>query len=76
MDEIQQAREYGEVKLAEGSVKAKVGAVLAVLEARGISVSTEARVHIEACKDVSTLDRWIVRAATATSAEEVIVPRA
>jgi predicted transposase/invertase (TIGR01784 family) len=42
------------------------------LMARGISVSTEARAHIETCKDVPTLDRWIVRAATASSAEEVI----
>jgi hypothetical protein len=35
-------------------------------------VSVEARAHIEACKDVSTLDRWIILAATARSAEEVI----
>ena len=65
MDEIQQAREYGEAKLAEGSVKAKADAVLAILAARGLVVSHEIGVQIEACKDAPTLDRWIVRAATA-----------
>jgi hypothetical protein len=34
-------------------------------------VSDDVRARIEACKDVATLDRWIVRAATAASAEEI-----
>ena len=76
MDEIQQAREYGEAKLAEGEIKGeikgKVGAILAVLAARGIPVSTEVRTSIEACTDVATLDRWIARAATVASAEEIV----
>src|SRR5262249_8340101 len=58
----------GEVK---GEVKAKVGAILAVLAARGIAVSGGARARIEACKDVQMLDRWIGRAATMASAEDV-----
>jgi hypothetical protein len=80
MDEIQQAREYGEAKraegkaegLAEGATAAKAAAILALLAARGVPVSREARAHIEACKDAATLDQWIARAATAASAEEVI----
>jgi len=35
-------------------------------------MGTETRAHIAACADVATLDRWITRAAVATSAEEVI----
>ena len=54
--------------LAEG----KAAAILAVLTARGISVSTEARTCVDACNDAATLDRWITRVATAASAEEVI----
>jgi predicted transposase/invertase (TIGR01784 family) len=58
--------------LAEGEAAGKVVAILAFLAARGISVSAACRSHIEACKDAKTLDRWIARAATAASAEEVI----
>jgi PD-(D/E)XK nuclease family transposase len=80
MDEIQQAREYGEAKWAEGEAAGfakgetagQVRAILALLAARGIAVSSETRARIEACKDAATLDRWITRAATAGSAEEVI----
>ena len=58
-----------------GEIKAKVGAILAVLATRGVPVSQEVRARIEACKDVETLDRWIVRAVTATSAEEILSER-
>jgi hypothetical protein len=75
-DEIEQVRELAEAKLAEGRVAGEIAAlaraILALLAARGVAVSSEARTHIEACKDVSTLDRWIIRAASANSAEEVI----
>jgi hypothetical protein len=72
MDEIQQAREYGAAQRAEGEILALTRAIFALLAARGVSVSPEARARIEACKDVSTLDQWILRAATASSTEEVI----
>src|SRR5580704_3496772 len=62
-------RHWGRV---EGETGGKVGAILAILGARGIPVSTEARARIEACKDMATLNQWIVRAATASSAEDVI----
>lgn len=55
-----------------GFAKGKATAILTVLAARGIGVSDEVRAHIESCKDVGALDRWLVRAATAKSAEEVI----
>ena len=78
IDEIQQVRELAEAKWAEGNAEgetgAKVAAILSVLAARGIPVGARARSAIEACKEVVTLDRWIVRAATAASAEEVVAP--
>jgi hypothetical protein len=100
MDEIQQARDYGEQKKAEGFTEGKTAgftegktagftegktagftegetagfakALLAILGARGLTVSSDARARIDACKDRATLDRWILRAATAVSVEEVL----
>lgn len=76
MDEIQQAREYGEAQFAKGEAmglaKGKAAAVVAILAARNVQVSTEVRDHIESCQDESTLDQWILRATTSTSAEDVI----
>ncbi|MBI2568694.1 MAG: Rpn family recombination-promoting nuclease/putative transposase [Candidatus Schekmanbacteria bacterium] len=85
MDEIEQARQYGEDKRAEGKAegeaegeakgkaKGKAEAILAVLAARGIAVDSETRTRITVCVDGPTLDRWIARAATAASAHEVMV---
>jgi len=56
---------------ASGSIKAKVAAILAILAARGVLLSQEVSARIEGCKDAATLDRWIARAATVTSAEEI-----
>jgi hypothetical protein len=72
IDEIQQVRDLAEAKWKEGETSGKVAAILAILATRGIPVSNETRSHIEACRDVPTLDRWITRAVTAASAEEVI----
>ena len=75
-DEIQQARDYGEQKEAEGFAKGETAgfakALLAVLGARGLAVSPEARAHIEACADRATLERWMVHATTAASVEDVL----
>jgi predicted transposase/invertase (TIGR01784 family) len=79
-DEIRQVLEIAEARWAEGMaegetagvVKGKVEALLAFLAARGVPASDVARARIEACKDAATLDRWIARAATAASAEEVL----
>lgn len=88
IDEIQQVRELSEAKLAEGEAiglakghksglvegetAGKVAAIFAILAARGISVTAEARARIEGCKDGASLDRWITRAATAASTEDVL----
>lgn len=80
MDEIEQAREYGEAKWAEGLAEGhksglaegKIAAIFAVLHTRSITVSADVRTAIEACRDISMLDGRIARAATVGSAEEVI----
>jgi hypothetical protein len=84
-DEIRQVLEIAEARWAEGraegetagvvkgKVEGKVEALLAVLAARGISVGQEVRARIEACKDAATLDRWIVRAVTVASVEEIFL---
>jgi predicted transposase/invertase (TIGR01784 family) len=78
LDEIQQAREYGDAReaegRAEGEARGKAAAVLAVLAARGIEVDEETRARIAACTDGATLDRWIVRAATTSSAAALTSP--
>ena len=56
---------------AQGLIKGKAEAILAFLAARSIAVSAETRARIEACTELATLDRWIARAATAASAEDV-----
>jgi flagellar biosynthesis/type III secretory pathway protein FliH len=60
--------------LAEGAVAGKIAAILAVLGARGIAVAAQDRARIESCRDLVTPDRWITRAATAASVEEVLAP--
>jgi hypothetical protein len=47
-------------------------AVLTVLDARGVPVSDDIREQILACADLDLLDTWLRRAATATSADEVV----
>lgn len=55
----------------EGRLEAAAGAVLAVLDARRISLSTTERARIAQCRDQATLDRWIGSAATVTSARDL-----
>jgi len=71
-----QARKRGRLEglakgLAEGEVKGKRDAILALLKTRGVALSTEERAVLRACTDAAKLDLWIIRAATATSASEV-----
>jgi hypothetical protein len=90
MDEIQQARDYGETKkaeglaeglveghksgLAEGNAAGKSSALLTILGARGIAVSDALRARIMACKDAALLDQWSARAVTGQSAKDVLGP--
>ena len=56
---------------AEGEAKGMAGAILALLEARGVAVSPVQGEEILRCSDLARLSRWVVRASLATAAEEV-----
>ena len=56
----------------EGEAKGKAAAILAVLHARGFAVSERTHTQVLGCTDVSTLDRWLVRAATAASETDIL----
>jgi hypothetical protein len=56
--------------VARGRAEGRAEALLALLQARGLSVPDEIRVRIRACTDPETLDRWIGRALAAQSAAE------
>ncbi len=63
----------GEAKgVARGEAKGKAQDVLAVLEARGISVSAAVRDRVLGCTDVAVLDAWVRRAAVASTAAAVV----
>ena len=47
-------------------------AVLRVLSARGLSVSPSQRERVLACRDLPTLERWLVAAATVSDASEFL----
>lgn len=61
------ARRY----FGRGEAKGKALAVLAVLEVRGVALSEEERDRISGCADGHQLDRWIRRAATATTSADL-----
>ncbi|MEU1485290.1 hypothetical protein [Streptomyces sp. NPDC005752] len=56
---------------AEGKAEGKAEAVVQVLEQRGIAVADGVRARIDACTDTDTLARWLARALTAETAEEL-----
>ena len=56
----------------EGLAEGEVTALLAVLAARRIDLSDDARARITACTDTETLTAWIGRAATADRIEDVL----
>ncbi len=55
-----------------GKDEGKAEAVLKVLQARGLALTPAQKEQILHCQDAATLDRWLVRALTATTAGEVL----
>ncbi len=77
MTELRQRweREKSELRTAaraEGKAEGKAEGILTMLRARGLPVSESVRTRVLSCKDLSMLDRWLVRAATAVSDTDVI----
>lgn len=54
-----------------GRAEYATNAVVAVLESRELPISNSQRDRIESCSDLTTLDRWIRRAAVVSSVEEL-----
>ncbi|MCC6557210.1 MAG: hypothetical protein IT372_30020 [Polyangiaceae bacterium] len=59
---------------AAGEARGKRDALLAILSARELPISSAQRRRIEECTDLALLDRWIRLAAKASSADEVLEP--
>jgi hypothetical protein len=63
-------REVGEV---EGEAKGKARSVLLVLEARDFNVSDDVRTRITTCADLTQLERWITRAITIQTIDDLFL---
>ena len=57
---------------AEGDIKGRQAALLAVLEMRGLAVPREVAEQIAACNKTTTLERWLRRAVKAKDAASVL----
>jgi len=63
--------EQAETK-AEQAIGGLRAGILAALEARAVPVADEVRARIQACEEPATLQRWLLRALSAASAEEAL----
>jgi hypothetical protein len=63
--------EFARRYFGQGKAEGKAEDVLAVLDARGIEVRDELREHITSCTDLAQLDKWIRRAATVRTAQDL-----
>ena len=64
-------RDHGPRLEARAAAQAKADALLTILHARGVAVDEARRASVLACRDLAALDRWITRAATASTADAV-----
>ena len=72
-DALSESRRQGvEEGLAEGARKAKVEAILKVLQIRGLEVGPAVRAKLDASTDPAELDRWLERAIHVKSAAALI----
>ncbi|MEZ4294142.1 MAG: hypothetical protein R3B70_04130 [Polyangiaceae bacterium] len=73
--QLQKGIEEGlEQGVEQGILKGKASALLAVLSARGLAPTRAERQSITACTSARKLDRWLKKAAVATSVTEVLTP--
>jgi len=54
---------------AEGEAKGRRATLLAIVEARGLTLTEDQRQRVEACSDPEQLDRWARAAAVATTSD-------
>ncbi|WP_432870355.1 hypothetical protein [Microbispora rosea] len=71
---LEQGREQGlEQGLEQGRAEGEIEAILTVLDARGLDIPSEARERISRCSDLHLLEKWIRRAVTVTSVDELFL---
>ncbi|MES9536987.1 hypothetical protein [Actinomadura sp. NPDC000600] len=56
---------------AEGRAQGEAKALLLMLEARGLRVPEDVRRRVEGCTDLEQIERWIQRAVSADTAEDL-----
>ncbi|HVH44959.1 MAG TPA: hypothetical protein VM925_21545, partial [Labilithrix sp.] len=56
---------------AEGQALGEASALVTFLQSRGIAVSDAQRAKVLACTDLEVLERWIRKAVTVTSVDEL-----
>jgi hypothetical protein len=56
---------------ARGEARGEAKAVVKILDARAVGLTTEQRDRVLSCEDINQLDSWFDRALTATSADDV-----
>lgn len=64
-------RQEGREEGREEGCAALRRALLDIVESRGLEIDTEARERIAGCGELSTLQRWMVRSASAETAERI-----
>jgi hypothetical protein len=57
---------------AEGEAKGKAEALLLILRRRGLAMTDDQQHRIVTCTDLATVDRWLDRAFTAASVDELL----
>jgi hypothetical protein len=57
--------------LEKGMVKAKAEAVLKIIDARAIDVTTQQRDQVSSCADIAQLDEWFDSALAAGTAADI-----
>ena len=77
MTELRQRweREKAELRaegLTQGLTQGRAESILMLLRARGLAVSASVQARVLACTDLAVLERWLIRATTATSDTEVV----
>lgn len=65
-------REIRAKGLAEGKIEGKAEAILTVLSGRGLPLDAAVRRQILGTTDHATLDRWLLKAGTVSSPEEIV----
>ena len=76
-EEAAKGRAEGEARgkaegLTEGEARGKADSILAILRARGLSVPEPVAAQILQCRNLASLDAWLLRAMTVSSAAEVL----